>query len=260
MNGAPFPDPAARFSRRVEDYVRYRPGYPAAMLAALRARGALPAGAVVADLGSGTGISSELFLRAGHPVRGVEPNAGMRGAAERSLSPVYPELFTSVNATAEATTLPDASVDLVAAGQAFHWFDPVAARAEFVRILRPGGCMALMWNERKLDATPFLVAYEELLNVHGTDYAAVRDAYPTADRIRAFAGPNGFHRDVFPNRQSFGYESLRGRLLSSSYAPEPGHPQHAPMLTALRKIFDAHQWAGRVHFEYDTVLYSARLR
>ena len=252
-------DPAERFTRRVADYVRYRPGYPVAVLETLRGWGFLPPAVVVLDVGAGTGISSEPFLAAGHRVFAVEPNAGMRGASLSGVSRRYPEQFQAVDGRAEATTLPDASVDLVVAGQAFHWFEPGAARQEFARVLRPGGAVALLWNERKLDATPFLADYERLLLTFGTDYEAVRDRHPTPAGIAAFFGETAFLTAEFANAQSFDFEGLCGRSLSSSYLPTAESPAHGPMLAALRRLFDRHQEAGKVRFEYRTVLYAAKL-
>jgi hypothetical protein len=167
------PDPTKRFSDRVANYIRYRPGYPQALLGFLRERCAWAPAAMIADLGSGTGISSEYFLRHGNTVYGVEPNDSMRDAAEDLLARF--DRFHSVSGSAEATTLPDGSVDLVVAAQAFHWFDVDATRREVRRILRPDGHAAIIWNERRVDTTPFLRAYEALLLRHGTDYEKVRD-------------------------------------------------------------------------------------
>jgi SAM-dependent methyltransferase len=187
-------------------------------------------------------------------VYGVEPNDAMRRAAEALLG--CEERFHSVPGTAEATRLPDASVDLVTAGQAFHWFDRARFRAEADRILRPGGRVALFWNRRRTDSTPFLRAYEELLLRYGTDYTKVDHARLGPDDFAAFfGGPYTSHH--FPNEQRFDFEGLLGRLLSSSYAPGFGHPSHEPMLGALRELFDAHQEGGEVRFEYDTELYFA---
>ena len=147
-------DSNTRFSDRVADYVRTRPGYPTAVLDILGTETGLNPATVVADVGAGTGLSAELFLRNGNTVFGVEPNREMREAAE-SLLAGYAN-FHSVAGSAESTTLPDASVDLIVAGQAFHWFDVPRARAEFRRILRPDGVVVLMWNTRRLDTTPFL--------------------------------------------------------------------------------------------------------
>ena len=245
----------ARFSDRVRNYVLYRPGYPPAVLDVLRAEAGLAPGQEIADVGSGTGISARLFLDAGHPVHAVEPNAEMRAAAEGLLG--ADPRFHSVAGTAEATTLPDASVDLVVAAQAFHWFDPAAVRRDWRRILRPGGWMVLLWNARKTDTTPFLRDYEALLHAHGTDYAAVNHENVTAESIGAVLG-EGFGRRDVPNEQVFDLEGLTGRLLSSSYAPAEGHPGHAPMMQALERLFRTHAQDGRVRFEYDTQIYWGR--
>jgi ubiquinone/menaquinone biosynthesis C-methylase UbiE len=155
-----FADAKQRFSNRAADYVRYRPGYPAEVLPLLRSECGLKSGHVIADIGSGTGFLSELFLKNGNRVYGVEPNEAMRQAGEEYLA-AY-DGFVSINASAEATTLGNASVDFVTAGQAFHWFEPSAARREFIRILKPLGWIVVLWNDRQMD-TPFASAYENLL-------------------------------------------------------------------------------------------------
>ena len=245
-------DPTRRFADRVADYVRYRPGYPEALLETLVEEAGLGPGAAVADVGSGTGISTALLLRSGARVYGVEPNQAMRRAAEEHLG--GDERFRSVAGTAEATRLPDESVDLIAAGQAFHWFDRERSRTEFRRILRPGGQVALFWNSRFTEGSPFLRGYEELLRRFGTDYAAV-DHTQLDEAVFSgfFRGP--FTTHTFPNSQAFDFPGLRGRLLSSSYAPAPGHPDHEPMLDALRRLFDRHREDGRVRMEYRTELH-----
>lgn len=244
-----------RFSDRVANYVRYRPGYPAEVLRVLRDEIGLAPGQEVADVGSGTGISAKLFLDAGHPVHAVEPNAEMRAAAEAMLG--GDPRFHSVAGSAEATTLPDAGVDVVVAAQAFHWFDPGDVAPEWRRILRPGGWIVLLWNTRKTDTTPFLRAYEALLREHGTDYTAVNHENVTDDALRAVLGPD-FERRVVPNEQVFDFDGVRGRLLSSSYAPNVDHPGHAPMMDALQRIFTEHARDGHVTFEYDTEIYFGR--
>ncbi len=253
----PESDSKLRFSSRVADYVRYRPGYPLAILDPLRDECGLTPASVIADVGSGTGLLSRLFLDNGNLVYGVEPNAEMRAAGDQLLSG-YPK-FHSVAASAEATTLPDASVDFVVAGQAFHWFDPQAARAEFARILRAsgrlGGCVAVVWNERRIEASPLLRAYEEMLRKYSADYVQVSAKYPEDQRRKDFFAPGEFRQRTFANEQIFDFEGLRGRLLSSSYSPPQGHPNHEPMLAELRRIFDAHNEEGRVRIEYTTHLY-----
>jgi SAM-dependent methyltransferase len=247
----------SRFSDRVENYVRFRPGYPEEVLRVLEKDCGLAPGHVVADIASGTGIWTRMLLENGNRVFGVEPNAEMRQAGERLLADS--ERFTSVAGKAEATTLPDDSVDFVTAAQAAHWFDRAPARAEFARILKPGGWLVLLWNERVTDSTPFLRDYEKLLLTFGTDYEQVRHER-TTDAVNEFFDPEPFQQRVFDNRQEFDYEGLEGRLLSSSYAPGPEHPKHRPMLRELRRIFDEHTSDGRVGFDYKTRVYFGRLK
>ncbi len=249
-------DPTRRFSDRVEGYVRYRPGYPDGVLDVLRAETGLTPAAVVADVGCGTGLSALPFLRNGNLVYGVEPNRAMREAAERFLA-AYPH-FTAFAGTAEATGLAGHSVDYVVAGQAFHWFDPDAARREFARVLRPGGWVVLLWNTRRTDS-PFLRAYEALLQRYGTDYRSVRHENIGPEALGRFFGPGGYEQRVLANEQQLDRAGLAGRLLSSSYAPGPGHPDHEPMLRDLDRLFDEFQRDGRVRLEYDTELYFGRL-
>lgn len=250
-------DSTKRFSSRVENYIKYRPGYPSAVIDLLATKCGLTTDSVIADIGSGTGILTELFLKHGNPVFGVEPNREMREAAERLLAK-YPR-FTSINGTAEATTLQANSIEFITAGQAFHWFNREKAYAEFIRILKPCGWVVLIWNDRQVDTHPFLAAYENLLKTYGTDYETVGHKHVETDDVRAFFGDGNFDRAVFPSSQHFDFDGLRGRLMSSSYAPEPGHPKHQPMLTALREIFDRHQVGAKVAFNYDTTVYYGHL-
>ena len=249
-------DPTKRFSSRVENYARYRPSYPPAVLEVLRTGAGLTAGSVVADIGAGTGIFSEMLLKEGNAVFGVEPNDAMRQAAERLLAG-FPR-FTSVRGTAEATTLADSSVDAVTAAQAFHWFDRARTREEFRRVLKPGGTVALIWNDRQLEPTPFLREYEELLQCFGTDYVTVRQRDLDLADVREFIGGNDVKLTTLENAQTLDYEGAEGRLLSSSYAPELGHPNHEPMLAALREMFARYAEDGKVVFLYDTRVFTAR--
>ena len=242
-----------RFSNRVEQYIKHRPSYPVEIIEFFESELRLTPSSVVADIGSGTGKLSELFLRQGNQVFGVEPNQAMREAAERLLKP-YPN-FKSTSGTAEATTLESGSIDLAIAGQSFHWFDVASAKTEFARILKPQAWAALVWNNRRTDSTPFLRAYEHLLQTFGTDYREVAHQNVSDEVFQMFFAPAGFEHKVFENQQVFDYESLRGRLLSSSYAPLAGHPNHQPMIAELRRIFDEFQEDSHVSFDYDTGIY-----
>jgi SAM-dependent methyltransferase len=246
-----------RFSNRVADYLRYRPHYPQGVLDFLRSRSGLSPAHTIADIGSGTGFLSELFLKNGNEVLGVEPNQEMREAGEEYLA-AYPR-FTSVNGSAEATTLPDSCVDFVAAGQAFHWFQPQPTRREFARIVRPGGWVAILWNDRTQSTTGFAVSYEDVLVRFGTDYTRVKDSYPQMKDIRAFFGHENFLTHELPNFQDFDLESLRGRLRSSSYVPSEGEPKFAEMMVALDALFAAHQQDGRVVMEFSTCVHLGQL-
>lgn len=250
-------EPTSRFSDRVDSYVQSRPSYPSAVFELLSTECGLRTGWVVADVGSGTGILSRLFCARGHTVFGVEPNRFMRRAAER-YSADTPS-FISVTGTAEATTLPADSVDLIAAAQSFHWFDPEPARREFSRILKPQGWVVLIWNDRRKRSTPFLRDYERLLLVHGTDYRQVDHSRIGDERLSIFFAPQGYRSARFDNFQVFDFDGLLGRLLSSSYAPAETDPGYAEMVEALRLMFDTHQVDGRVAFEYDTRVFYGRL-
>jgi SAM-dependent methyltransferase len=248
----PASNATSRFSDRVENYILYRPGYPQEALDSLKTECGLTPADAIADIASGTGIWTSQLLENGNPVFGVEPNADMREAGERLLA-TFPR-FSSIAGTAEMTTLPDHSVDFVTAAQAAHWFDRERARREFVRILKPGGWLVLLWNERLTDSTKFLRDYEHLLLTYGTDYDEVRHER-TTDAVNKFFDPVPYQERTFQVRQEFDYAGVEGRLLSSSYAPGPEHPQHEPMLRELRRIVAACAVEGTVTFEYKTRMY-----
>jgi SAM-dependent methyltransferase len=255
--------PVTRFSGRADDYVRARPTYPDSMVDVLEPELGLSPRTVIADVGSGTGLSAEPFLRRGYTVFCVEPNPEMRTAAERQLAGYAG--FRSVPGSAEATGLAASSVDCVVVAQAFHWFAADAAKAEFARILR-GGYVALMWNTRRTHGSSFLEGYERLLEEFGTDYAEVRDrtarltgangiAGRTLDRF--FAG--SWERRVLENWQDLDLEGLKSRLRSASYTPAAECPAYAPMMNALTQLFEANSRAGRVRLEYDLEIHFGRI-
>ncbi|MSQ13164.1 MAG: class I SAM-dependent methyltransferase [Dehalococcoidia bacterium] len=246
---------AQRFSGRVETYIRSRPGYPAQVMDALRAECGMRPEWVVADVGSGTGLLSELFLKNGNQVYGVEPNDEMREASEKLLQ--GQAAFRAVKGSAEATALADKSVNLVTVGQAFHWFDQQKAREEFARILRPGGWTAILFNTRDI-ASPLVQAYERLLETYGTDYLQVRHENISQEAYNAFYGPQGCRLKTFKNAQTLDYEGLKGRLLSSSFVPNQGEKAEA-MVRELGRIFREHERGGTVVFEYVTEMHYGRL-
>jgi ubiquinone/menaquinone biosynthesis C-methylase UbiE len=226
-------------------------------MALLRAECGLKPDHAIADIGSGSGLLCRLFLENGNRVFGVEPNEEMRRAGEEYLASY--QNFSSVTGSSEATTLPESSVDFVTAAQAFHWFETVATRREFLRILKPCGWVAVIWNDRRISETSFGRAYEDLLVRHGTDYARVKEAYPETQDMEKFFGKEEFHRRELPNFQEFDFAGLAGRLRSSSYAPKEGHAGYASMMAELRKLFDANQTSGQVRMDYTTQIYFGQL-
>ncbi len=247
--------PTQRFSDRVADYVRYRPGYPDEVIRTLRNEAGLDSDSVVADVGSGTGISSELFLSVGCTVHAVEPNDEMRLAGEdrHAGNPRH----HSVAGTAEVTGLTDRSVDFVAAGQAFHWFDASRARVEFLRILRREGHAVLFWNDRRIGSTPFHRDYEAILQRFATDYRKVRQNKSDAAIATLFGSP--FRKWSFYNEQQLDLAAFRGRIRSSSYSLAKGHPDHDAMLSELDRVFREHEETGLVRIEYDCEIFLGHL-
>lgn len=252
-----------RFSDRVADYVKYRPHYPAEILDLLADRCGLTPESVIADIGSGTGILTKLFLENGNPVIGVEPNKDMREAGETYLAEYA--RFTSIDGTAEVTRLPKHAIDIVLAGQAFHWFNQAKTRAEFMRILKQGpqlqdnGWVVLIWNDRRIDSTPFLRDYEALLQEFGTDYNEINHKNVQDKSVFANFFGGDFFEAAFDNVQRFDMDGLMGRLHSSSYVPAKDHPNYAPMALRAAEIFNAHAVSGHVAFEYDTRIYYGQM-
>lgn len=244
------PDATERFSSRADAYAAARPGYPRELATLLIGELTLPPGALVADLGSGTGLSCLPFLQAGCRVIGVEPNAAMRAAGDKFLAG-HPG-FRSVAGTAEATTLADASVDLVIAAQAAHWFDAAAARREALRILRRPPRAALIWNDRIATGSAFAEGYERLLREFGTEYEKIRHRHAHQGLVAEFFGHTRFREAVLPNPTAVDWPTLVARVESASYMPQAGSPSYAPMLARLRQLFDAAQTDGRVPMDYET--------
>ncbi|MCW5959481.1 MAG: class I SAM-dependent methyltransferase [Pyrinomonadaceae bacterium] len=245
-------DTIGRFSDRVENYVKYRPEYPAEMLDVFRSELGLTGDSVIADIGSGPGISSKLFLENGNKVYGVEPNATMRAAAALYLNDFGS--FVSVDGTSEKTTLDPESIDIIIAAQAFHWFDREATPREFRRILKKGGFCALIWNERQLTSNRFLREYESILVEFGIDYNEVRHENVTPEILeKVFGTP--FKLEILANSQTLDFDGMLGRILSSSYMPSPEHPRFNELTEKLKSLFAEHQKSGKIQLLYNTNIF-----
>lgn len=249
----PADNATTRFSDRVRDYVASRPSYPSELLPFLATHDYLAPAATVADIGAGTGIMTRLLLDAGHTVHAVEPNAAMRHYAEAQLEGVAG--FHSHAGRAEATGLADGSVDMVIGAQAFHWFDPAATAREVARILVPGGYAVWVWNNRCANDNDFQRDYERLLQTHAIDYDSVRRTWSASESLGAFFAAGTMATTSFDNHQLFDLDGLRGRLLSSSYAPNRGDPRCPAMLADLEALFARHARRGRVRMDYLTEVY-----
>ncbi|GAB4581739.1 MAG: class I SAM-dependent methyltransferase [Anaerolineales bacterium] len=251
-------DTYSHYSRTVEYYSRYRPRYPQALIPWLTAECGLAPGHVIADIGSGTGQMTELFLQHGHPVYAVEPNPDMRRVAENELA-AYPQL-TSLDATAEATAIPDHCVDLITVGNAFHWFDYARTREEFLRILKPGGWVVLAWNLERA-SSPFGRAFEAFWQKHidPNEHFTPASERKLPAYIAQFFGEGGFKQHSLDNVQVCDFDALLGVTLSTLKAPQASEPRFAPMAEALQGIFEEFEEAGRVRLEYDTALVWGRV-
>ncbi len=245
----------SRFSNRVDDYVKYRPGYPQAIVDFLQQEYGLSTDKLVADVGAGTGISTELFLKAGYSVAAVEPNKAMRDKAIELLGG-FPD-FKATDGTAEHTGLESASVDAIICGQAFHWFNREQTKEEFKRILTPGGIVALIWNERRT-GSDFEKEYDALIVKHASDYVQVDHRNIDNAAIETFFSPESVHLQLFPNSQSFDLTGLEGRLLSSSYMPAKQDAGYAAMINDLERLYNRYQVDDHITIHYDTKVYVGR--
>jgi SAM-dependent methyltransferase len=250
-------NPTGRFSDRVDTYVKHRPGYPEGLKRCLAETLGLAPGRTAGDVGAGTGIFSGFLLQAGYRVLGVEPNPPMRAAAEKALAGRAG--YASVAGTSEATTLPDQSVDFITAAQAFHWFEPAGTKREFRRVLKEGGPVVLIWNDR-VTTGPFASDYEDVIRSFSSDYSRVDHKNVTPGAIRDFLGSRDFGSCSFENFQTLDLAGLVGRLTSSSYAPNVGHPAYPAMIAELEKVFARHQNNGIIRIDYDTRVYHGTLR
>jgi SAM-dependent methyltransferase len=246
--------PTERFSDRVANYINYRPSYPPEVVGTLGSVCNLNNHSRIADIGSGTGIFSGLLLDKNFQVAGVEPNESMRRAAEQQLSSY--KKFISVEGQSEHTGLSDNSVDLVTAAQAFHWFKLAETKQEFARILKPGGHVALIWNQRKLEE-PFQKGYDGILREFATDYNTVNHMNIPSEDIEKFFSPNKVSTFQFENSQVFDLSGFLGRMLSSSYTPKANTREQEMLVQAAEDLFNRYENNGLITFEYTTRLYLA---
>jgi SAM-dependent methyltransferase len=249
-------NPTTRFSNRAENYLKYRPHYPAEIIDYLKKENVLNSNSVIADIGSGTGFSSELFLKNGNTVYGIEPNKEMREAGEIYLSGY--KKFVSVNGTAENTTLIENSIDIITAGQAFHWFNFDKAKREFNRIIKSNGYIVLFWNIRQWNDSNLSIDYEKLLNEFATDYKEVGHQNISKKNYDVFF-KGRYSVNYFDNIQLLDYDGLKGRLLSSSYVPDENHPNYKPMINRLKEIFDKYHKEGKVEIKYIAEVYCGKI-
>ena len=226
-----------RFSKRAEDYARYRPSYPAEAIAAILDGFAEPR---VADLGAGTGISSVLLADAGVDVFAIEPNAAMRSSI-----PSRPEIVV-VDGTAESTTLPDRSVDVITALQAYHWFDPDRVLGEAERIGRSHARFAAVWNERD-ESDSFMLAYSDIIRRYMADDTETARRASSIDSDLRRNGWSNVRVLDFRHAQPVDWESLIGRTRSASYLPREG-PAYESMAAELRALYDRAGELGGARF------------
>ena len=251
-------DPKKVYTDRVDWYLHGRPTYPDAVLDVLDEGRGLKPDRPVADVGSGTGMLTRVFLDNGNLVYAVEPNASMRSAAEGELRD-RPN-FVSVAGTAEETGLDSGSVDVVAVGQALHWFDLDRARAEFRRVLRPGGEVLRVWNEQPWGKSALLADLHAALLDFAPQYADNLGSAPTVSGLAdAFFDGAAWARVVLPNNQSLDRTGLLGRVFSSSYAPAPQTPQYDALQRRVVDLHRRHARNGKVVIEYQTFVIHGRI-
>lgn len=250
-------DSKQRFSNRVKDYHKHRPAYPVGIISILKTEKSLPPDAIIADIGSGTGMLSKLFFAQAKTVYAVEPNENMRRQAEKDFANV--PNFISINGSAEKTTLPPASIDFITAAQAFHWFDREKARAEFKRILKPNGNVALVWNYRDVENDDLQRDYENILSTHIPNYKQLDHKNMTDEKIHDFYGTTDIQQFSLPNSQLFDLSSFKGRVLSSSYVPKPPDATTQLILESVESLFEKFQQNGKIRFVYQTQMYLGQL-
>lgn len=237
------------FSDKAADYAISRPDYPAALFATLKTRCPPGPDAVAVDIGAGTGLLTQGLLQAGYRVVAVEPNAAMRAAADARLG--ENARYRSVEGKAEAIPLPNGVARLIAAAQAFHWFDVPNARKEFRRILDPGGWVAIIWNDRVPD-DPVSAGLNALADEFGGSKREAVVAQEDPERLSLLFGGKPPERLVWPHEQRLGLEPFLGLAFSRSYMPRRDTPEGASLANRMRELFDEFSRDGLVRVAYRT--------
>lgn len=251
-------DSTTRFSDRVANYVKYRPGYPPEVIDYLAEQCQLRPESVIADVGAGTGIFTKLLLEKDYKVYAIEPNDPMREEADKQLK--HFDRYLSMIGSANRTGLAAKSIDMIVCAQAFHWFNTVETKAEFQRILKPSGYVALIWNNRDVEADNFAVAYDALLKqLSGSDYDKINHQNLKHDDFARFYKDGQYKLTKFANQQIFNFEQLAGRAFSSSYVPAEETEAGQSFKMQLKDVFDLYQQDGVVVFKYDTQVYTGQL-
>jgi len=257
-------NPSTRFSTRADNYCKYRPRYPLKILSYLKNEHNLTSSNTIADIGSGTGFLSKIFLDNGNDVYGVEPNDEMRHKGEQFLKEY--DKFHSISGKAEFTTLKKHSIDLVVIGQAYHWFNPNISKMELIRILKKSSfdrltnCV-LVWNTRKTDDN-FNQNLEQVMKTFSIDYAEVKN---NLNRVRSLFGVSSkfiffndivFKRKVFSNHQLLSFEGLLGRICSSSYMIDEEHRKYNELKDEVFNLFNSYQKNNFVTIKYDLEVFT----
>jgi len=249
-------NPKKRFSNRVDDYRKFRPHYPGAIVETVKEICGLNGRSVVADIGSGTGIMTELLAPYCSKIYAVEPNKEMRAAADEALQS-NPH-FSSIDGAAEATGLEDGTIDIIVSAQAFHWFDRRLTGKEFRRILKPGGWVVLVWNTRRSTGDQFHIELEAYLRSSTPEYLKVHHKHIRGTTLREFFSNDAIIRRNFSNQQELDWKGFKGRMLSASYVPKPRTPHYRDTMRGFEEIFRRHQVDGKIVIEYVTEVYISR--
>lgn len=219
---------AAGFGSSAATYEAGRPSYPQGVLDLFVAELGIGTGTTVVDLAAGTGKLTRLLVPTGATVVAVEPIEAMRA----QLTSLLPDV-EALDGTAEDIPLPDASADAVTVAQAFHWFDPQPALAEIARVLRPGGGLGLVWNERD-ESVAWVAELSALF-----DWGVKRPYEKGLDWAGLVAASGLFtplqHR-AMAHTQDVDADTLVQRVLSTSYVAARPADENVELEASIRAL------------------------